>query len=231
MPTLEVCRARASRNGRRSSSARRSIVDCRRWVSLRSTHPTVLGAAARLRGRLGRGIDVAARRAPAASLRCRHRGSEFGQHVALGGKPMTIGFAVAAAVRRPTGDTHAHESARSRSCGMRASRSAPLGCRRFANLSARIQARVRIVDRARNKREGLSAASSAFANTESRAARDAQPFHAALRAPPGGQPVGKTRMARAIGEACDRVAAAEAEVGLAGIAERPAAAAAGKVDQ
>src|SRR5262245_13143018 len=35
-------------------------------------------------------------------------------------------------------------------------------------------------------------------------------------------------MARAIGEARDRVVAAEAEVGLAGIAERPAAAAAGQ---
>src|SRR5687768_4000999 len=52
-----------------------------------------------------------------------------------------------------------------------------------------------------------------------------------LRVPPGGQPVGKPRMARAVGEARDRVVAAEAEAGPAGIAERPAAPAAGEFEQ
>ena len=84
----------------------------------------------------------------------------------------------------------------------------------------------------RNKAGRVERSELRVANTESRAARRRSTLpRRALRAPPGGQPVGKTRMARAIGEARDRIAAAEAEVGLAGIAERPAAAAAGKLEQ
>jgi hypothetical protein len=52
-----------------------------------------------------------------------------------------------------------------------------------------------------------------------------------LRVPPGGQPVGKPRMARAVRKPGNRGMAAEAEVVLARIAERPAAAAAGKLEQ
>jgi hypothetical protein len=60
----------------------------------------------------------------------------------------------------------------------------------------------------------------------------AQPIPAGpLRAPPGGQPVGYARMARAIGEAVDRLMAAEAEIGPGWIAERPAAFPACKIEQ
>ena len=65
----------------------------------------------------------------------------------------------------------------------------------------------------------------------SRSSPTLNPSPRALRAPTGGQPVGKTRMARAVREARDRLIAAEAEAGLARIAERPAAVAAGKLEQ
>jgi hypothetical protein len=76
--------------------------------------------------------------------------------------------------------------------------------------------------------DGLSGATSDMEETES---HTPNPCPRALRAPPGGQPVGYARMARAIGDACNHIVTAEAEVGLARIAKRPPALVTGKIEQ